>query len=273
MIRICIAAVAALALAACSKAPEDVTARYTLGGGPGGVTVQAAANGDARLESGQQALVHKGGVDYMLITDAKGPFAANMTDFLAVIGELMREEGMKPPAAAPQGEFELAKTGTDTIAGIKGDIWRITPKDPAKGPGQTVEAVISSDPAFAHVGKALAMQTRLGAGMQQLQGGGGSKVDKLVAEMLGKGMVLRFDNTLKLDKVEKGPIDAKAFTLPTVLDKAALKARMTAERDRMRAAAPPAPSGQPPVAMPPAGEAAPKATPAPKAPAPAPQAK
>lgn len=261
MIRICIAAVAALALAACSKAPEDVTARYTLGGGPGGVTVQAAANGDARLESGQQALVHKGGVDYMLITDAKGPFAANMTDFLAVIGELMREEGAKPPAAAPQqGEYALDKTGTDTIAGIQGDIWRIT----AKGtPGQTVEAVISSDPAFAHVGKALAMQTRLGAGMQALQGGVGN-LDKRVEEMLGKGMVLRFENTLKLDKIEKGPIDAKSFALPTVLDKAALKARMIAERDRARAAAKAAPSGPPPVAMP---------TPAPAPQVPAPQAK
>lgn len=269
MIRICIAAFAALALAACSKAPEDVTARYTLGGGAGTVTIQAAANGDARLESGQQALVHKGGVDYILITDPKGSVAANMTDFLAVIGELMREDGVKPPTPpAQQGEFELTKTGTDTIAGIQGDIWRITSKDPAKGPaGQTVEAVINTDPAFAHVGKALSMQTRLGAGMQQLQGGGESKVDKLVAEMLGKGMVLRFDTTLKLDKIEKGPIDAKAFTLPTVLDKAALKARMTAERDRMRAAAP----QQPPVAVPPTGEAAPKAGPAPKA-SPAPKA-
>lgn len=270
MIRYCIAAIAALALAACSKAPEDVTAHYSLGGGAGAVTVKAAANGDARLESGQQALLRKGGVDYMLITDAKGPFAANMTDFLAVIGELMREDGMKTPPAPPeQGEFELAKTGTDTIAGIQGDIWRITPKDPAKGPAQSVEAVISTDPAYAHVGQALGMQTRLGAGMQKLQGGGESKVDKLVAEMLGKGMVLRFDNTLKLDKLEKAPIDAKTFTLPAVLDKTALKARMAAERDRMRAAAPP--QGQPPVAVPAPGEPAPKAGPAPKA-APAPKA-
>lgn len=269
MIRICIAAVAALALAACSKAPEDVTARYALTGGPGVITVQAAANGDARLDSGQQALVHKGGVDYVVTTDAKGPFAAKMDDFLAVIGELAREDGMKPrPAPPEQGEFELTKTGTDTIAGMKGDIWRITPKDPAKGvPGQTVDAVVSSDPAFVHVGKALSMQTRLGAGMQQLQGGGGSKIDKLVEEMLGKGMVLRFDNTLKLDKIEKAPIDAKVFALPTVLDKAGLKARLVAERDRARAAAKAAPSGPPPVMM---ETPAPQA---PQAPSPRPQAK
>jgi len=234
MIRFCIAAVAALALAACSKAPEDVTAHYVLGGGSGAVTVQAAANGDARLETGQQALVHKGGVDYILITDAKGPFAAKTSDFLAVIGEMMREEGMKPPAAPPQEEYELTKTGTDTIAGLKGDIWRITPKDAAKAtPGPTPEAVISNDHSFDHVGKALSMQTRLAAGMQQLQGGAGN-LDKRVAEMLDKGMVLRFAEALKLDKLDKAPIDAKAFTLPTVLDKAAVKARMVAERERAK---------------------------------------
>ncbi|NIJ21861.1 hypothetical protein FHS95_003572 [Sphingomonas naasensis] len=270
MIRFCIAAVAALALAACSKAPEDVTAHYAVGGGAGTVIVKAAANGDARLESGQQALVHKGGVDYMLITDSKGSVAANMTDFLAVIGELMREDGAKPQTPPAQGDFELTKTGTDTVAGIKGEIWRITPKDPTKAPaGQTSDAVINSDPAFAHVGKALSMQTRLGAAMQQLQGGSGS-FDKLIQEMLDKGMVLRFDNTLKLDKLEKGPIDAKTFALPAVLDKAALKKRLTEERDRMRAAQAAAPTGQPPIAMPP-GEAAP--APAPKAAAPAPRKK
>jgi len=258
MIRICLAAAAALALAACSKAPEDVTARYTLGGGSGSVTVQAAANGDARVESGQQALVHKGGTDYMLITDPKGAFAAKMDDFLAVIGEMMREDGMKPAATPPQGEYELAKTGTDTLAGIKGDIWKVTPKEAAKGPaGETVEAVISSDPAYAHVGKALSMQTRLGAGMQKLQGGAGN-LEKRVEEMLGKGMVLRFDNSLKLDKIEKTPIDAKAFALPTVLDKAALKARLTAARDAAKAAQPPMPV-QPPVDPAPAPAPAPKA--------------
>ncbi|ATY33827.1 hypothetical protein CVN68_19230 [Sphingomonas psychrotolerans] len=257
----CLAAVAALALSACSKAPEDVTARYTLGGGAGAVTVQAAANGDARVESGQQALVHKGDTDYMLITDGKGAFAAKMTDFLAAIGEMMREDGMKPTPMPPQGEYELTKTGTDTLGGIKGDIWKVTPKDAAKGPAEPVEAVISSDPAFAHVGKALSMQTRLGSGMQQLQGGVGN-LDKRVEEMLGKGMVLRFENSLKLDKVEKGPIDPKVFALPTVLDKAALKARLTAARAAAKAAQPPA-SVQPSQAPVPAPAPAP--TPATKA--------
>jgi len=262
MIRICLAAAAALALAACSKAPEDVTARYTLGGGIGTITVQAAGNGNARVEAGPQVFVHKDGNDYMVLTDNKGRFAVNMTDFIAARGEMLKEAGIKPAGMPPQGEYDLTKTGTETVAGITGDVWKVTAK---KGPAdQNFEAVISSDPAYANIGKALAMQTRLGrAGAEQIQGGQGN-LEKRVEEMLGKGTVLRFADALKLDKIEKGAIDANSFTLPTVLDKAALKARMTAERDRMRAAAP-----QPPVAVPPPGESAP-ATPLP---APAPKAK
>lgn len=264
MIRICVAAFAVFALAACSKAPEDTTARYTLGGGVGAITVQAAANGDARVESGQQVLVRNGGTEYLVLTDSKGKFAAKVPDFIAVMGEMMREGGMKPTGLGPQSDYELVKKGTETVAGIAGDVWNVRAK-PAKDakagpPTETIEAVVSSDPALAGVGKALSMQTRLGtAGMQQVQGGQGN-LEKRVEEMLDKGMVLRFGDALKLDKIEKAPIDAKVFALPTVIDKTALKARLTAERDRARAA-----SGPPPVATPPAAEPAPTPAPAPKA--------
>jgi hypothetical protein len=94
-----------------------------------------------------------------------------------------------------------------------------------------------------------------------MQGGRGN-LEKRVEEMLAKGMVLRFADALKLDKVEKGPIDPKSFVLPTVIDKAALKVRLTAERERAKAAAAKAmPGGPPPVAVQPA----PAPTPAPKA--------
>lgn len=267
MIRICITAMAALALAACSKAP-DVTARYALGGGVGSITVQAAANGDARVESGQQALVRKGGTEYMLMTDGKGKFAAKIDDFVAVIGEMMREDGMKPTGLPPQSEFDLVKKGSETVAGVTGDVWTVQPKDPkAAPPGPPIEAVVSGDSAYANVGKALSMQTRMGAkSMEQMQGGMGN-LEKRVAEMLDKGMVLRFGDALKLDKVDKGPIDAKAFELPTVVDKAALKVRLTAERARARAA-----SGAPPMEERPSPDAKPAPAPAP-APTPAPKAK
>lgn len=266
MIRICVAAFAALALAACSKAPEDTTARYTLGGGVGTITVQAAANGDARVESGQQVIVRNGGTEYLVLTDSKGRFAAKVSDFIAAMGEMMREDGMKPTGLGPQSEYDLVKKGTETVAGVAGDVWNVSAK-PAKDakaapPTETIEAVISSDPALANVGKALSMQTRLGtAGMQQVQGGQGN-LEKRVEEMLDKGMVLRFGDALKLDKLEKAPIDAKVFALPAVIDKTALKARLNAERARARAAAvPPAAAPAEPAPVP----AKPAPTPAPKA--------
>lgn len=264
MIRICVAAFAVLALAACSKAPEDTTARYALGGGVGTITVQAAANGDARVESGQQIIVRNGGTEYLLLTDSKGQFAAKVSDFIAAMGEMMREEGMKPTGLGPQSEYDLVKKGTETVAGVAGDVWNVSAK-PAKDakaapPTETIEAVISSDPALANVGKALSMQTRLGtAGMRQVQGGQGN-LEKRVEEMLDKGMVLRFGDALKLDKVEKAPIDAKVFALPAVVDKTALKARLNAERARARAAVPPAAAPADPAPAP-----APAPTPAPKA--------
>lgn len=266
MIRICVAAFAVLALAACSKAPEDTTARYTLGGGVGTITVQAAANGDARVESGQQVIVRNGGTEYLVLTDSKGRFAAKVSDFIAAMGEMMREDGMKPTGLGPQSEYDLVKKGTETVAGVAGDVWNVSAK-PAKDakaapPTETIEAVISSDPALANVGKALSMQTRLGtAGMQQVQGGQGN-LEKRVEEMLDKGMVLRFGDALKLDKIEKAPIDAKVFALPAVIDKTALKARLNAERARARAAAvpPAAPPAEPaPVPVKPAPTPAPKA--------------
>jgi len=255
MIRLCVAALAALALAACSKAPEDVTARYTLGQGVGTITVQAAGNGDARVEAGQQTLIRKGGTEYLVLTDGKGKFAASMGDFVATVSELMKESGFKPAGMPPQAEYDLTKQATETVADVPGDVWKVSAKKGA--PGETFEAVISSDPAYANVGKALAMQTKLGAAQaQQMQGGQGN-LEKRVEEMLNKGMVLRFADALKLDKIEKGPIDPKAFELPTVLDKAALKARMTAARAAAeRAGPPPAPVAPAP---------APAPTPAPKA--------
>ncbi|AQR75867.1 hypothetical protein [Sphingomonas sp. LM7] len=263
MIRICIAAVAALALAACSKAPEDVTARYTVGGGAGTITVQAAGNGDARIDAGQQQFVRKGGTEYLVLTDAKGKFAASIPDFVAVMGEMMKDGGIKPMGTPPQGEYDLAKQGTETVAEVPGDVWKVSAK---QGPAtESFEAVISSDPAYANIGKALEMQTKLGAAQSQQMQGGRGNLEKRVEEMLGKGMVLRFDTALKLDKVEKGAIDAKAFALPAVIDKAALKARLTAERDRARAAAvPPVPAqGEPKGGAPKAAE--PQAAPSPAA--------
>ena len=239
MFRTALAVTAVLLLAACSKQPEDVTASYALANGMGRIVVKAAGNGDARVDSGPQAFIRHDGTDYMLLGDSKGRFAAKLDDFIGVIGELLREGGMKPTGMPPQPELELVKAGEETVAGEKGELWKVRPK---QTPSVTsAEAVISTNPAYANVGRALMMQVRLGsAGVAQMQGGEGA-VEKRAKEMLDKGMVLRFGEALKLEKIEKAPIAAADLALPeTVLDRAALKTRLAAERDRVRAARPPA---------------------------------
>ncbi|WP_448663083.1 hypothetical protein ACG3SL_21030 [Sphingomonas sp. CJ20] len=234
MFRLCLTAAAALLLAGCSKAPEDLTARYTLAGGGGTIAVKAAANGDARVDSREQTLIRKGGVEYIVLNDPRGAYAAKVPEFVAVIGELAREAGMKPTGLGPQTDYAIVKEGTETVAEQKGDVWKVRP---AKGAAKTtVEAVISSDPALANAGSALAMQTRFGAaGMAQVQGGL-DNLEKRVAEMLDKGLVLRFGDALKLTEIERTPLPETLFALPTVLDKAALKARIAQERARAQAA-------------------------------------
>ncbi|WP_044333985.1 hypothetical protein [Sphingomonas hengshuiensis] len=243
MIRKALIGAALLLLAGCEKAPQDVTARYALAGGAGTITVKAAANGDARVDSQGQTLIRKGGTEYLLIADSQGQYAARIADFVSVMGALAREGGMKPTGLGPQPDYALVKEGTETIAGQTGDVWKVrAPKAP---PAETIEAVISGDPALANAGSALAMQTRLGAaGMAQVQGGQGN-LEKKIAEMLDKGMVLRFATALTLSSVEKAPISTDIFALPpTVLAVPALKARLVAERARTQAAA--AASGAPP---------------------------
>lgn len=256
MFRTALAVTAALLLAACSKQPEDLTATYALTGGMGRITVKAARNGDARVDSGPQVFLRKDGGEYILLGDSQGQFAAKLDDFIATIGELMREGGMKPAGLPPQPEYELVKTGEETIAGEKGELWKVRPK--ATPSATSAEAVISTNPAYANVGKALAMQVKLGsAGVAQMQGGEGG-IEKLAKEMLAKGMVLRFGEALKLEKIDKAPIEPTAIALPDkVLDRAGLKARLVAERDRARAAAAQqgGVSGRPPMAPPPVANA------------------
>jgi hypothetical protein len=234
MIRICLAAAAALLIAGCSKAPEDVTARYALGGGQASMIVKAAGNGDARIDSGGQTLIRHDGKDYLLAKDSQGSFSASVEDFIAVMVEMLKETGLKPPTMPEQPEFVLAKGGKETVGGVEGDVWKVQTKADPKT--DAADAVVSEDPTLANVGKAMQIQNRLGvASMEQMQGGRTS-LDRRIEEMLAKGTVLRFGPTVRLDKIERGPIDASNFALPgTILDKAALKKRLVAERERVRA--------------------------------------
>lgn len=244
MIRICLAAAAALVVSACSSQPDDVTATYSVGNAASAMVVKAAGNGDGRVDSDGQTLIRRGGTEYLIGKDSQGEFAVSLPDFEAAMDEVFRESGGKAEPMPGMPEFDLGKAGTEKIAGIDGEVWTLKPKGKDAPPGAEADAVISTDPALAPAGAVMAMQTRLTtAAMTRIQGE--TSFAKRVTELLDKGLVLRFGPALKLAKLEKGPIDAAAFELPkTVLNKDQLKARATAERDRIRKAMPAAPAGE-----------------------------
>lgn len=263
MIRKSLSVAALLLAAACSKAPEDVTAHYSVAGGRATITAKAAANGDALLDAGPQTLLHKNGVDYIVITENGERSAISFADFIAANAQLLKDSGSKPQPNANDPEYEAVEVGEEKVADQKGAIWRLQPKGNGAA-GQSLQLVVSGDPAFGGIAKAVLMQAALrNAGIKQLTGQE-SSVDKQVAAVLGKGMLLRMGDVMTLQDVAKGPIPASDFALPKVLDKATLLKRMTEARDKAlaEAKARSAQSG----ATPPAGSA----VPAPDAPVPAP---
>jgi hypothetical protein len=158
------------------------------------------------------------------------------------MGEMLREAGLKPAGLPKQPDSEVTKQGEETIANYKGDVWKVKPKGGTAGPD--LEAVLSTDSKLANVGRALMMQVRMGSSQaEQIQGGQGN-LEKAVHEMLGKGTVLRFGTALKLESVEKNKFSDADFALPkAVYGRPELKAKLTAERNRARAAAQAAPQG------------------------------
>lgn len=220
MIRRFLAAAVLLAMAACSKpAPVDMTAWYSRDQGSP-IVVKAAANGDSRVDAGERVYIRRGGVDYVVLRDAKGSFAARESDLLALYGQ-----AADPAAPRPQPEYAISEAGPETVSGFGGTVWKVHPKDVPSLPA--VDAVISTDPLLESVGRGLAMQTRMLITRNASMAGGLGNLEKRMLELFEKGTVLRLNNALKLDHVAKGPIAPGAFELPgLVLDRAALKARL-----------------------------------------------
>ncbi|MCD2323184.1 hypothetical protein LQ953_04030 [Sphingomonas sp. IC-56] len=235
--RIRFAVAGALLLAACSKSPEDATATYKLGGQSAGMTLKVAANGDARIDMMGNTLIRKDGVDYLVGKDSQGTVVAKIDDLGQVIGTAMKESGAKPPAPPQQPDYELAKTGTETIANLPGELWKLRAKGGAPAPGGELDAVIATDPAYKQMGKAMLLQTRMMTLGMRESGQPENKVDKKVEELMSKGLVLRMGQGVTLEKVEKAKFDADTFKLPAAaLGRDALTARFKAERDKMEAA-------------------------------------
>lgn len=265
MIRKTIAVAALLLVAACSKTPEDATAHYSVAGGRVTVTVKANAKGDLRLDAGPQTLIRKDGKDYVVLDDGGEKFAISVDDFIGAQGDFMKASGAKPQPRTSDPEYEAIEVGQETVAGQKGDIWRVQPKGNAgAAAGESIQLVMSDDATFANLGKALQLQANLrSAGVKQLTGSE-SSVEKRLGEVMSKGMLLRMGDVMMLQDVAKGPVAATEFNLPKVIDKKTILQRMSEARNKAMEAAK-AQGG----AAPAGPEAAPGAAPAPAPKAPA----
>jgi hypothetical protein len=235
MIRKTLTIAALVLVAACSKAPEDVTARYAAAGGRGTITVKAAANGDAKVEAGPQTLIRKGGTDYVVITEGSEKFAASFNDFVGTTQDIAKEKGMKPQPLPQDPEYEAVEVGEEKVADQKGTIWSIQPKGNPNG--DSIRIVVSKDSRYANVAAAIGMQTRLTSARMATMFTSIPKAEKTLEDVIGKGMVLRLGDALTLQDVKVGAIPASEFALPKVLDRAALRQRIMDQANKALEAA------------------------------------
>ncbi|WP_066798762.1 hypothetical protein [Sphingomonas soli] len=215
------ALLALLLLAACAPAaPEDMTARYLREGQPA-LVVMSAANGDARVSAGDTLFLRKGDREYVVLHDAAGNFSATIEDALALFGE--DQPAITGPPTQP--EYALSEAGTESVAGVKGRLWMGHPREvPSLA---SFEGVVSSDPALAPLGRALAMQTRFAIVRNSTATGGPGNFGKAMIALFEKGAVLRFNQILKLETIDRAPIPAAMFALPQpLLGRDALRSRL-----------------------------------------------
>ncbi len=214
----------ALLLAACSAARSvDTTAVYVREAPSAPITVKAAANGDARVEAGADVFIRKDGVEYVVLHDRQGSYTVRKDDLLDVMAEQPRLAALIAPHAQP--EYVLSPGAAETVAGVKGTVWRMHPKDI---PSLTaIDAVIADAPALDNVGKALTMHLDFMILRNGVPRGGLGNFEKGMLALARKGTVLRFGTALRLDRIVKAPIPASAFDLPRpLLNKAELLTRM-----------------------------------------------
>ncbi len=229
MLRRPLAVLIALLAAACSPpGPEDRVARYVREAPSGPVLVKAAANGDARVEAGETVFLRKSGTGYVVLRDAQGRFTVRRDDLLAELAEADRSQAPFPRA---QPRYETTPGGAETIAGIRGTIWRL---HPAEVPSLTsADAVIADAPRLANLGKALQMQARFAIERNSAPIGGPGNFEQAMIALFERGAVLRLGKALRLERIQAVPIAPGEFDPPApILDRTALRRRLAARPAR-----------------------------------------
>ncbi|MEI9853039.1 MAG: hypothetical protein WDN24_21795, partial [Sphingomonas sp.] len=230
--------------------PEDIAAHYAMTLPGMTLVVQAAADGDARVETRMdgvpslearvhpvpgERLIRRGGIDHIVHKDAQGSYSARRDDLIAMLAGMMRAAAppQRPPPVGAPG-LELVRAGEESVGGVPGILWRVQPAA-APAPIVAAEAVVSGDPALAVLGSAFAAWIdTFNAALRQVRGE--DALENMSLEMMRLGAVLRLGKSIRLERLERTPIPADAFALAEpLLDRETLRVRYTAENDRLDA--------------------------------------
>jgi hypothetical protein len=215
-----IAALAALLFA--TPAAADITARYRQGNGEGEMVVQVNDRGESRMSVTEATYVTRDGVTYMLLTDARGSFVVRLADFLALMDELLRARSDAAPPAN-SGGVTISEAGSEILAGQNGRLYRIVNTRIAS---DVFEVVIGTDAELAPLSSAMA-----GAllPMFETMGRGAPGLAEALRDLLGRGAVLRLGPLFQLERIERAPVPASAFELPSApISREALAKRLQA---------------------------------------------
>jgi len=218
--------IAAAAFLFATPAAADITARYRQANGEADVVVQVNDRGESRMSVTEATYVTRDGVTYMLLTDPQGSFVVRLADFLALMDELLRAQGDTAPQAAASG-VTTSDAGPETVAGQNGRLYRIVNRRIAS---DVFEVVISTDAELAPLTGAMA-----GAllPMFETMGRSAPGLAESLRELLGRGALLRLGPLFQLESIDRAPVPASAFDLPSApLSREALAERLQANLPR-----------------------------------------
>jgi hypothetical protein len=244
---------ATLALLTASPTPAQVTARYASAFGPG-MTVQVDERGRSRISMGNQmAVIHRDGIDYVVMGDLSGIFAVRQEDMIEALaqqarlfapersqtesaadtqqrGERQAPQAAPDPIPLPPGFSAPRANGMETVGGRTGTVWTLAP--PGEDNSLAGDFVVSDDPALAPIGRVIARQYGASAGalsrmVPGTSGLEGRSFSDLYGPIFARGTIIRFGRQMRLESVDIGPVPASAFELPTeVLTRERFVARM-----------------------------------------------
>jgi hypothetical protein len=211
-----ISALVLFALAA--PAAADVTLRYGPDGTQGltGLVVEADDHGNVRAEANGSLLFLIRGTDIYLVQQTPtGPAVARLADALALAAESRAQPNRGPVLHVRRQPFTIVPHGSERVGEWNGAAYRLETVPSASGTPARV-LVVSADPALARLApimeQVLMVQTRL---FQAALGVDPDPTeDRQMHELLGRGLILRSSDFVRLERLTTEPVPAERFALP-----------------------------------------------------------